>query len=89
VRHQRYFSKPACRKESKTLSQRRWLQSPENQNYFPRAGLAAALERGVKVGRPAKLSRRQQDEVIRPKATRVAPLLTFQALRIIKIGPMQ
>jgi DNA invertase Pin-like site-specific DNA recombinase len=30
-----------------------------------RAGLAAAGERGVKVGRPAKLSRRQQQEVIR------------------------
>src|ERR1700719_4540681 len=34
VRHQRYCSKPACRKESKARSQRRWLQSPENQNYF-------------------------------------------------------
>jgi len=34
VRHQRYCSKPACRKQSKALSQRRWLQSPENQNYF-------------------------------------------------------
>lgn len=30
-----------------------------------RAGLAAARERGVKLGRPAKLSRRQQQEVIR------------------------
>jgi DNA invertase Pin-like site-specific DNA recombinase len=30
-----------------------------------RAGLAAAQDRGVKVGRPAKLSRRQQEEVIR------------------------
>ena len=34
LRHQRYCSKPTCRKESKALSQRRWLQSPENQNYF-------------------------------------------------------
>ena len=34
MRHQRYCSKPACRKESKARSQRRWLQSPENQNYF-------------------------------------------------------
>jgi hypothetical protein len=34
VRHQRYCSKPACRKESKAQSQRRWQQSPENQNYF-------------------------------------------------------
>ena len=30
-----------------------------------RAGLAAARDRGVKVGRPAKLSRHQQEEVIR------------------------
>src|SRR6202030_2364549 len=30
-----------------------------------RAGLAAARDRGAKVGRPAKLSRRQQEEVIR------------------------
>jgi hypothetical protein len=36
VRHQRYCSKPACREESKARSQRRWLQSPENQNYFQR-----------------------------------------------------
>src|SRR5208337_1146425 len=34
VRHQRYCSKPVCRKESTAQSQRRWLQTPENQNYF-------------------------------------------------------
>jgi len=34
LRHQRYCSKPACRKESQAQSQRRWLQRPENQNYF-------------------------------------------------------
>ena len=34
LRHQRYCSKPACRKESKAQSQRRWQQKPENQNYF-------------------------------------------------------
>jgi hypothetical protein len=34
LRHQRYCSKPACRKESKAQSQRQWLQRPENQNYF-------------------------------------------------------
>jgi len=32
--HQRYCSKPACRKASKTASQRRWLSKPENRNYF-------------------------------------------------------
>jgi DNA invertase Pin-like site-specific DNA recombinase len=30
-----------------------------------RAGLAAARDRGVKVGRPAKLSSHQQQEIIR------------------------
>ena len=34
LRHQRYCSKPACRKESKAQSQRRWQQRPENQSYF-------------------------------------------------------
>jgi hypothetical protein len=34
LRHQCYCSKPACRKESKAQSQRRWQQRPENQNYF-------------------------------------------------------
>jgi hypothetical protein len=31
---QRYCSKPACRKQSKADSQRRWLQKPENRDYF-------------------------------------------------------
>src|SRR5260370_7333937 len=34
VHHQRYCSEPACRKQSKAESQRRWLQKPDNQNYF-------------------------------------------------------
>jgi hypothetical protein len=34
LHHQRYFSKFACRGQSKAESQRRWLQKPENQNYF-------------------------------------------------------
>jgi hypothetical protein len=31
---QRYCSKPDCRKHSKADSQRRWLQKPENRDYF-------------------------------------------------------
>lgn len=34
VTRQRYCSKPACRKVSKTESQRRWLQKPENRDHF-------------------------------------------------------
>lgn len=31
---QKYCRKPACRKASKAASQKRWLQKPENQDYF-------------------------------------------------------
>jgi hypothetical protein len=34
VRHQKYCSRPACRKASKTARQRRWLAKAENQDYF-------------------------------------------------------
>ena len=31
--HQKYCSKPTCRKASKAASQRVWITKPENQNY--------------------------------------------------------
>jgi hypothetical protein len=31
---QRYCSKPACRKASKAASQKKWLNKPENRDYF-------------------------------------------------------
>ena len=34
LRHQTYCSEPACRKASKSASQRRWLNKSENQDYF-------------------------------------------------------
>ena len=34
AKRQKYCSKPACKKASKRASQQRWLQKPENQNYF-------------------------------------------------------
>jgi hypothetical protein len=34
TRGQRYCSEPACRTASKKDSQQRWLQKPENQDYF-------------------------------------------------------
>ena len=34
LRHQRYCSKPACRKASKAASQRRWLNKAQNRDYF-------------------------------------------------------
>ena len=34
LRHQRYCTAAICRKESKAESQRRWVQKPDNQNYF-------------------------------------------------------
>jgi len=32
--HQRYCSKPDCRKASKVASQHRWLSKPGNRSYF-------------------------------------------------------
>jgi len=34
ARRQRHCSKPACRRASKTASQRRWLQQPAHRDYF-------------------------------------------------------
>ena len=34
LRHQRYCAKPQCRKASKAASQRRWLDKPQNRDYF-------------------------------------------------------
>ena len=33
ARHQKYCSKPTCRKASKAASQRLWSDTPENRNY--------------------------------------------------------
>ena len=32
--HQKFCTKPECRKASKAESQRRWLSKPQNQDYF-------------------------------------------------------
>jgi hypothetical protein len=34
AKRQKYCSKPACRSASKSASQRKWLNKPENQDYF-------------------------------------------------------
>ena len=34
AKRQRYCTKPACRNASKAASQQRWLQKPENQDYW-------------------------------------------------------
>jgi hypothetical protein len=34
LHQQRYCSEPACRKQSKSESRRRWLRKQENENYF-------------------------------------------------------
>lgn len=34
VKRQKYCSQPECRKASKAASQKKWLEKPENQNYF-------------------------------------------------------
>jgi hypothetical protein len=34
AKRQKFCSKPACRKAAKAASQKRWLQKPENRDYF-------------------------------------------------------
>ncbi len=34
AKRQKYCHKPECRKASKAASQKRWLQKPENRDYF-------------------------------------------------------
>ena len=52
-----------------------------------RAGLAAARDRGVKVGRPAKLSPHQQQEVIR--AVRAGSKTAADAARLFGAAPLK
>ena len=42
-RHQRFCSKPGCRKARKRASQKAWRDKPENQNYFRDAHNAARV----------------------------------------------
>ena len=44
LRHQRYCSKPACRKASKADSQRRWLGKAQNRDYFRGAANVARVQ---------------------------------------------
>jgi DNA invertase Pin-like site-specific DNA recombinase len=50
-----------------------------------RSGLETARDRGVKVGRPAKLSSRQQKEVIR--IVREGPKIGADAARLFGLQP--
>jgi len=43
-RHQRYCSKNECRKASKSASQARWLNKPENCDYFRGAEQVARVQ---------------------------------------------
>ena len=58
---QRYCSQPACRTHSKAESQRRWLQKPENYDYFRGAEHVLRVQRWRKANpgywRRAKRSR--------------------------------
>lgn len=45
VRHQEYCSEAACRRASKAASQRRWLDKPENRDYFRGAEQVARVQR--------------------------------------------
>lgn len=44
AKRQQYCSKPECRKASKAASQQRWLQKPQNQDYFKSAENIARVQ---------------------------------------------
>ena len=80
---QKYCSQPPCRAASKLASQKRWLQKPENQDYFcgpqhvnrvqawreahPDYGREAAIK-----GRPLQETRTPQPIARQRKSTRLA-----------------
>lgn len=45
IRHQRYCSQAVCRRASKAASQRRWLDKPENRDYFQGPEQVARVQR--------------------------------------------
>jgi len=44
ARHQKYCSKPICRKASKAASRRAWRAKPENEDYFRGPGNVARVQ---------------------------------------------
>jgi hypothetical protein len=67
---QKYCRKPACSKASKAASQKRWLQKPENQNYFRGPENAQRVQQwrkehpGYSSGKPKIASDALQDPLI-------------------------
>ena len=70
ARHQQYCGKAECRQASKTDSQRKWLQKPENRDYF----------RG-----PENVRRVRQWRVAHPGYWRKKPSATQTALQDLLI----
>jgi hypothetical protein len=66
AKHQEFCSHPACRKASKSASQRKWLQKPQNRDYF----------RG-----PVNVRRVQQWRKAHPGYWRPKPKITADALQ--------
>ena len=70
-KRQKYCSEPACKKASKKASQQRWLQKPENKNYFKGAD---NVER-VRQWRKAHPGYGRRKSKVRPNALQ-DPLIT-------------
>jgi hypothetical protein len=89
--HQKYCTQPACRKASKTESQRRWLSQPENRDVFRGSANVERVRqwRAKNPGywkRPAKPRGTLQELVPAPAPTQipenkeVAPKISFPPL---------
>jgi hypothetical protein len=74
AKHQEFCRQPACRKASKSASQRKWLQKPQNRDYF----------RG-----PVNVQRVQQWRKAHPGYWRPKPKITAGALQVSMIALMK
>jgi hypothetical protein len=79
VRHQRYCSKPACCKESKALSQRRWLQSQRTKITSADPKTASVSKTGAKPN-PATGAKRSLQPKYRYKISSQRKKLTMRSL---------
>lgn len=64
---QRYCSSPACRKASRTASQRKWLRKAENRDYFRGADQVARVQRYWRSHRRPARKKRGPPEALQEK----------------------
>jgi hypothetical protein len=79
AKRQKYCSEPKCRKASKKDSQQRWLNKPQNRNYFrgPENVTRVQLWRKVNPGYRKKPKSALQDSLIEQPAVNIDDRVNF------------